>query len=134
MLSSETQAVANMTSLRAIDGDSSYHSRESFTLGMLIHIRTMVEHRRTGASPDRQTDGRPEIGDSKRGQRREEEEEERRGKERRGVRRTGAATITFSFFLGDRTKRSISLSSSLPRVDTSISRIPMMEWKVYQDF
>ena len=31
-LPSETQAVTTMTSLRAIDGDISYHSRESFSL------------------------------------------------------------------------------------------------------
>ena len=32
VLPSETHAVADMTSLRAIDGDTSYHSRESFSL------------------------------------------------------------------------------------------------------
>ena len=32
VLPSETYAVANMTSLRAIDGNTSYHSRESFPL------------------------------------------------------------------------------------------------------
>ena len=32
VLPSETHAVANMTSLRAIDGDTSYHWRESFSL------------------------------------------------------------------------------------------------------
>ena len=32
VLPSYTHAVANMTSLRAIDGNNSYHSRESFSL------------------------------------------------------------------------------------------------------
>ena len=32
VLPSETHAVANMTSLKAIDGDTSYHSHESFSL------------------------------------------------------------------------------------------------------
>ena len=31
VLPSETHAAANMTSLRAIDGNTSYHSRESFS-------------------------------------------------------------------------------------------------------
>ena len=31
VLPSETHVVANMTSLRAIDGDTSYHSHESFS-------------------------------------------------------------------------------------------------------
>ena len=34
VLPSETHSVANMTSLRAIDGDTSYHSCESFSLLM----------------------------------------------------------------------------------------------------
>ena len=35
VLPSETHAVASMTSLRPTDGDTSYHSRESFSLVML---------------------------------------------------------------------------------------------------
>ena len=39
VLPSETHAVVNMTSLRAIDGDTSYHSCESFSLGI-----SMINH------------------------------------------------------------------------------------------
>ena len=37
-LPSEAHAFANMTSLRAIDGDTSYHSRESFSLHQAAHV------------------------------------------------------------------------------------------------
>ena len=36
VLPPETHAVANMTSLRAIDGDTRYHSSESFSLSLMI--------------------------------------------------------------------------------------------------
>ena len=36
VLPSETYAIANMTSLRAIDGDTSHHSRESFSLNTVL--------------------------------------------------------------------------------------------------
>ena len=38
VLPSETHAVANMTSLRAIDGNTSYHSHESFSLFLSTEI------------------------------------------------------------------------------------------------
>ena len=36
VLPSQTHAVANMTSLKAIDGDTSYHSHESLSLLVLF--------------------------------------------------------------------------------------------------
>ena len=55
VLPSETHAVANMTSLRAIDGNTSYHSRESFSLWKATSHRAKVRR----AAARRLTHSRP---------------------------------------------------------------------------
>ena len=43
VLPSQTLAVANMTSLRALDGDVSYRSRESFSLPSDLLLRGQIK-------------------------------------------------------------------------------------------
>ena len=42
LLPSETHVIANMTSLRAIDGDTSYHSHESFSLEGIYPVSYVI--------------------------------------------------------------------------------------------